>query len=501
MEQQHGALNEVNSFLDDVTQQIQYKPIRNEIRKELAAHIEDRKEEYEHYGIHGPEAWRKALAAMGDAVEVGIQLNEIRKVQKNSLSVLFVIALTVIGMIGTIRTEVSSGFYIRYTDLFYFFFGVIILLITYHFGYQFFAKNCKKILYALLSVLLLYFLFILVSVYFENYSLISFLNTSLAFALRILCIPFVVGFSYFNRKKKHLPILLTTIITAFILITSSVTFLSDYLIAANIIFIVTVYASFLYMIIKKLFGETKRYQIITYLVSLGVVITIFIISLLGNIKSEFEQFIYPERVASDYWDDAYNSILIRELLSKAEFIGPISLSEEESVNYLTGKWYFDDLSDTDIKYRMQFASENGIILEDILPLHYHNNYRVAYWILKYGWFLFFVLISIILTAYGVLFRMIQKINNNMGKIMALSCVIALSTQVIIYVLGNIGYQLGWFCTFPFISEGKCSITINMILAGLACSAYRYDKVTTEDNYNMIKGRRNKLFIGTIQPKN
>jgi len=33
-------------------------------------------------------------------------------------------------------------------------------------------------------------------------------------------------------------------------------------------------------------------------------------------------------------------------------------------------------------------------------------------------------------------------------------------------MGNIGYQFGQFCNFPFISEGISSITTNMILAGL-----------------------------------
>jgi cell division protein FtsW (lipid II flippase) len=93
-------------------------------------------------------------------------------------------------------------------------------------------------------------------------------------------------------------------------------------------------------------------------------------------------------------------------------------------------------------------------------------------------------ILITAAAYGMLCRMVGKIRNNMGKVLALSCILILILQFIIYAFGNFGYQLGWFCNFPYISEGNYSIITNTILVGLACSAYRYDKV--------IKNEKNLL---------
>ncbi len=73
MEQQHGASNKIDVFLEDVAEQIQYKPIRDEIKEELAAHIEDKKEEYIWQGLDDTNAQDKAIDDMGDAVEIGVR--------------------------------------------------------------------------------------------------------------------------------------------------------------------------------------------------------------------------------------------------------------------------------------------------------------------------------------------------------------------------------------------------------------------------------------------
>lgn len=74
----------------------------------------------------------------------------------------------------------------------------------------------------------------------------------------------------------------------------------------------------------------------------------------------------------------------------------------------------------------------------------------------------------------------------MGKVIALSCMLTITLQTLIYVAGNLGYQLGAFCNLPFISEGINSIMTNMILAGMVCSAFRYDKVTKDNHWNIRK---------------
>ena len=65
MEQQPGAVEGINSFLEDVAEQIQYKPVREEIKAELAAHIDDRKAEYMELGMDASKAEMKAVTRYG----------------------------------------------------------------------------------------------------------------------------------------------------------------------------------------------------------------------------------------------------------------------------------------------------------------------------------------------------------------------------------------------------------------------------------------------------
>ena len=75
------AENRTESFLEEVTEQISYRPLRPAISRELREHIEDRREEYEREGMRTEEAEKRAVEAMGDAVSIGTDLNAIHRVQ------------------------------------------------------------------------------------------------------------------------------------------------------------------------------------------------------------------------------------------------------------------------------------------------------------------------------------------------------------------------------------------------------------------------------------
>lgn len=57
---------EVKSFIQDVTEQIQYRPIRPEIKEELLSHIEDRVDEYENAGESRDNAIKTTVLQMGE---------------------------------------------------------------------------------------------------------------------------------------------------------------------------------------------------------------------------------------------------------------------------------------------------------------------------------------------------------------------------------------------------------------------------------------------------
>ena len=152
-------------------------------------------------------------------------------------------------------------------------------------------------------------------------------------------------------------------------------------------------------------------------------------------------------------------------------------------NYYTAKWYFEGNGDSVLPMRSleDNGKENDILeLTDILPQHYHNNYRIAYWILQYGWAPGMILTGGILLIYILMFILVLRLHNPLGKAMSLSASIYLLLQTIFYIAGNFGFQFGWFTTLPFISEGLVSITCNMLLAGLIASCCSYDHAVSEE---------------------
>ncbi len=480
MEHQHGPSKKLDLFLDDVIEQIQYKPIRDEIKEELAAHIEDKKAEYVLGGMEESNAWNKAIENMGDAVEIGAHLNSVRKVQSNHLTVILIIALIVIGILGNIRVGIASNSEISFSDFFYYLYGIIIFLTVYYFGYENIVKHIKVYLTVIVGTLLLCLAFFIIQRPYGMY-----LSITILFSLELLSIPSIMGMAYFNRRKKYKSIHLTTVIVAVIIGTFS-HLLGGYALTVNFILLITIYSTLLYMIATGMLEGKRRTKVFSWILSLGIALAVFALSFNGDFKYLIQQCFYPEEVAQNYFNDSYNSILIKDLLGKAKLVGTINLGHDELKSYYTSEWYFKNMDDSHYDYKMQYIERGDVTtLEDILPEHYQGNYRISYWILKYGLVLSIALILIVVAAYGMLIRMVGKIRNKLGKVLALSCILALVLQFAFYVMGNFGLQFGFFYSFPFVSEGKSSIITNAIFVGLACSAYRYDKVVKEEKRKII----------------
>jgi hypothetical protein len=200
------------------------------------------------------------------------------------------------------------------------------------------------------------------------------------------------------------------------------------------------------------------------------------------LQREFTLMIHPEVQATDIRQDGYNGVLIKELLKNAKLFDEIELSKQQLMAYGTGEWMLpEDKVEHDLRYL--HYDESSVTLEKILPQHYHNNYRIAYTIFKYGWIAGISFIGLLIAMIVQLFVITYRIKNKLGFTLSLTSTVVFMFQIIFYLMGNFGYQFGMFCNLPLISEGLTSITVNMILLGLIIAAYRYDKVI---EFNLIK---------------
>jgi hypothetical protein len=475
---------EMKHFIDDVKDQIQYKPIRTEVEEELKAHIEDRTMEYIDMGIEEKEASHKAIEQMGDAISIGIMMNETRHV-KNYRPLFYMLLVAVfigiIGNFGTYRVNFEDGILavvdVAIFNLYYFVWGLIIFTVIYYKGYTFVVRHSKLLLMGFFVLCFSERLYGILSIYlFHRFHS----GHVIGFSWLLLFGPILAVAMYRWRRNGYKAIALyDTLLIAMILLLYKTS--RGFVLTAVAVLLITSMVTMFYLIQKGYMLGQKKKLFTCSLVGFLAVISIYGAVSFTDQKTNIGLFFAPEKQATDHWKDGYNGVLMKRLLSTANLFGPMELSKEELMNYGTGAWYFEEEEVAEITHYLHY-DESTVSLEEILPQHYHNNYRFAYWILKYGYLPGVLPILMVISLFGIMFVVTGKIRNKLGHTLALTCSVCLSSQMLLYLLGNLGYQYASFSTLPFISEGLCSITTNMILVGCVLSAYRYDRVIREEKY-------------------
>lgn len=479
-------------FLEDVDEQISYRPIHAAVNEELRAHVEDKAEVYMNYGVEEDEAYEKAIRDMGDASVIGIQMNETHHLRMAKPLLFSLLGLICLGVIGNFVDRGFSLWEVSYNG--YFLWGLFLLLLVAWYGYPFLLKHTGKILILLGAAGVLFVMSRIVTLYNGSFmpSIAGFhlYSPSAAFGILQVAIPASVVLLYRSRHQGLRSFLLIGGLQFLLLWLIAYCHFWRYADVAFCTFLLSCLGVELYMAGKGYLNVDKKKGFGAAIVCFLVLIAVWAGVQREWVYEELELFMNPKAQTESPWEDGYNNILIRELLGRAEGIGQIRLSGEELIRYRTAQWYYEDgpgvwsgtnglnksLEDY-AEYRMQYVDEPG--LTDILPQHYHNNYRIAWWILQYGWIPGIVLLLLLCGAYGLLFVTAFRIRNRLGRVVALAGSLAMWIQFLFYLLGNFGCQFGMFGNLPFVSEGLVSITGSSLMAGLILSAYRFDTVVTE----------------------
>lgn len=496
----------VTHFLDEVTDQISYQPLRPSIRQELESHIQDRTEEYESRGLSPAEAERQALRGMGDAVAIGIELNEAHKLQKAPL-LAFITALQLLAgfalscFMQWTPEQMANGFL-------YYIPGGILLIFTVLKGYPLLIRYRKTLaLFICLLYLAQIVLFILTR--YRDFPFGRIVSTAYFSTLLFVPVITVMLYCFRQNRKKFLTVVLGCAGVWLLLMYSSYLYIRD---TAAVIFLLSIFGTVCFMIHRGILSGRKKYLYsgtLAFLVFLGSPLF-----LIASGRANTEAFLSPQSAVHSTWDDTYNGILIQELLSRTSLTHGLELSQEEMMDYGTGAWYFASrdpryigIDATGIQNRKQqqefqekvdairkqvgmpryihYRADN-VTLWDILPQHYHNNYLIAVCIFLFGWLPGLALIGVICLFYLFLFSCINRIHGHLASSLAFCCGQCLLWQGVFYLLGNLGYQYANFPNLPLISEGRLSIIFNMLLLGLILSAYRYDHVIEDPmNYRPI----------------
>ncbi len=488
----------VSNFLNEVTDQISYKPLRPAIRQELEDHIEDRMEEYESQGISTADAERQVIHGMGDAVIIGTELNEAHKLQKAPRLAVISALLLLIGFAFSSymqwSPEQSANGFLYYIP------GGILLIVTALKGYPLVIRY-RKVIALLICIPYLVKIIILDLLLDTSFWYAS--PTISYFAVLLVSPVFIVLLYCIRQSRKDL--LIAVFGGAFLWLVSSKLSYSFSADTAAVIFLLSTFITIGFMIHRGIFSGKKIYlysAVIAFMVFLGSPLF-----LTDSGRTNMKNFLTPQSSVRATWDDTYNAILIQELLSKTPLSHGLELSSEELMNYGTGAWYFASrdpkflyinasefetdkeqeevyekvriLREQGYSPRYIYFTEDNVTIWDVLPQHYHNNYLIAVTIILFGWLPGLALIGAIVLFFVFLFSCINRIHGKLASSLAFCCGQCLLWQGVFYLLGNFGYQYSNFPNLPMISEGRVSIMFNMLLLGLIFSAYRYDRVMEE----------------------
>jgi len=433
---------------------------------------------------------------MGDASSIGVMMNETYHLQMDYR----LMGLILLGVFGGIISNLVYGYDIFYSR--YFIWGIIVLCIVTVCGYRFCVLHTRALVIGA----------VILAVFFGNYGIASatiggdyyyiwnigefmsgvlhrnIFSPTVFFNGMFLVIPLCAVLLYKGKNEKWSGILSSAALILIVVSGGIMYAWSEFLLGAITIVLIS-------YIIMSVFAIGKKKEVLIPFLTVGFCVCLLCCRsgemVLENLKLCFR----PEVQATRRFDDAYNGVLIKELLRRAEFVGEIELSQEELADYGIGTWFFKDDVGGKLypgEHYYYGTAKDYEKMEDVLPQHYLNNYRIAYVILKYGWGVGVTFLAGLAGLIGLLFFSTFRIKNRLGFFMALGSSLVLTIQILLYIAGNLGYQYGMFTNLPFISEGTVSITVNMILAGLVLSAYRYDRVTDEDRLGQKRKRLKRV---------
>lgn len=423
----------IQDYLNTVAQQIRWKRARPVLMQELSQHMEDQRDAFASEGLSNTE--ELTIAEMGDAVSVGLELDRVHRPKPQWGLLLFTAVFALAG--AGLRIWLTAAWDQHNIDPIRTLLSVLIgcgaLAVGYFMDYSQFGHHAGKVY---VGALLAGVFTLLLS---PMYNGVSYYTRYV-----ILCFPVVYAvWLYACRRKGWFGLLFAILggipLSAICLLTPHVFGLIMLLLTGFILLVVAA--------ANDWFGVGKRK---TMLAVSSVALSILGTVALGVLHSEyriqrFEAAFHPE---TDKLGMGYQAYTIRKALSVSQWLGE-------------GNW-------SQTSFGVSYETTVPNCVEDAL---------LTTLIYKLGWLPFiFVVLALIILVGWLLYRSLKQ-TSQLGRMIALSVVMALSIQAVFSVLWNLGYTL-FNAAFPLVMGNMYTI-INMWLIGLALSVFRGESIARD----------------------
>lgn len=412
----------VKVYMDTVCSCIEFKDVRDDIRKEICAHMIDAVEEHEKEGCTREEAIGRAIKQMGDPLDLGRQLNEVHK-PRPEWSILF-LAL-VFSLIGVLAIYTMGGRYIQDGMLKKSFFmigaGIVIIVLLYFYDYRR-LKCISTYIYFATTVLLLVGM---------NGNMVSvFITMDMAYlapALYAIALSGMFAGDKWRKRKGIINLAIFLLPMAVFLFRSSWSSLGSGAMYFAMALVIAIISG---INIKYIFGVVVS----------AVLIGLYSIFSVDYRAARILAFLNPVK---DAGGSGYTNIQLGKVLSQAGLFG-------NGFNF-------------DIK-------KIGI------PA-IHTNFILTYIIYTLGWIAGLVLISLIIVFFIRLIKTSKCIKNSYGRLIVASFASIFIVQFLYNILMILGVVPIAGFSLPFISYGTASNIANMAMIGIISSIYRRKSIS------------------------
>ena len=454
---------QIKDFLEKVCNEIKYKPIREEISKELENHIEESKEAYIHKGESEEIAINKAIADMGDAEVIGKTLNKIHKPKLDyKLIILLLILLCFTFLVVGIKTtshvfsEGEGPFFVK--TIVYLIIGFILGLAIYFMDYTKIAKYSNYI-YIVSSILIIYTVI-------SSHHLINgipYLNIGNIYIPinRVVMPLFLISFIGFiqnvGKHKVEFRVLdLETIQIDKSLIKIIILSVFSLLLLASIPSLTSAFIlGIAYMIIATVKIIKDSHKKVTNLLKLyGVIFALGIICIISLTTAPYRL----ERIVTTFYPE-----------TDPEGAGWLGINRKLIIESASMFGEAEDMS-------------NALDLFDA-----GTQFAFISILAHYGWIVAILLIvTIILISIKLIINSI-KVKDAYGKmiIIGISCLFIFQSVFNVLMNLNLWFESGF--ELPFVSYGGTGLIMNMACLALVLSIYRRKDILISSDNKKIAG--------------
>ncbi|SHH73954.1 cell division protein FtsW, lipid II flippase [Sporobacter termitidis DSM 10068] len=428
------ATERIQAYSKTVCDQVRWKKAHGMIAEEIENHLVDQRDAYIAAGAPEDEATGRALAQMGDPVDIGARLDRTHR-PKPQWSMLFLTAALLLAGLVIRLVIVRSGWDRELpVQLLAMAAGLGLMAAAYFADFTLIGRHPKTFFVLLMAAAL-------------TAALLSPLLNGRRYYAEFMTLLFPLGFSaviYALRNKGYRGLIACCL--AFLL--PCLMALQVPTVAGLLLFAFCGFALLLLAIVKNWFGVSKLFGGLIAAVPFAAALLLVSRMFGMRLTAVLDPFADPNGYG-------YFAIAIREMLASARLLGPGAPLPADTAQLLRSP-----MTDT----------------TQLLANLIHSA----------GWLAFIAVMAVLLLFAVRGFMLCARQKSVIGRLIAMSVMLTFSAQVFGYVLYNLGYPLMDPISLPLISYGNAAMMINLFLIGLMLSVFRTGDVARDKSGGVLK---------------